>query len=33
MLLLRLLEHRRIEALRIELATRLMERGSTGPSR
>jgi LacI family transcriptional regulator len=32
-LLLRLLERRRIEALRIELATRLVERGSTGPVR
>jgi LacI family transcriptional regulator len=31
--LLRLLEQRRIEALRVELATRLIVRGSTGPAR
>lgn len=32
-LLLRLLERKRIEALRVELATRLVERESTGPAR
>ena len=32
-LLLRLLERKRIEALRVELATRIIERESTGPAR
>ena len=32
-LLLRLLERKRIEALRVELATRIIERQSTGPVR